>query len=449
MSLSYLDNAANEPLHPEVRRAVADAILELGETGGNPASSHTAGRRCAAMLANARARVATVIGADPAEVIFTGGGTESIALGIRGIAQGVKDQNPLRNRIITSAVEHDAVTEAIKSLPEMLMEEIPVDSQGVVQVQQLLSTVESGLEEALKLTAPDHNPKNTCGNKAKLQVENEKEAETSIVSLKAGRKSKPVKPDEAGLPALVAVMAVGNENGVIQPVCQIVSELEERYGSRKVPVFTDAIQALGKIPVDFDAWGVDAMSITGHKIGGPVSAGALIMKRDVPYRFERKGGGQERTVRGGTPDILGAIGLATAMEVAETNREENNKKYRLYRESLLAGLAHIPGVKLATQAQTTPGIIQLLLDGCEAEALLMALDQAEVCVSAGSACHTGVSRPSKVLLAQGLDEETALGVIRISMGWQTTQREIDHFLEALPAAIEVSRRFNLRRKGRN
>ena len=413
MQLTYLDNAASEPLRPKVLDAMADAVRSVAGLGLNPSSAHTAGRRAAALLETARAQVARALGAEPAEVIFTGGGTDSCALALRGLARAARLQESSRTQVVISQVEHDAVRLNARDLAAdgFELKVLPVTSQGVADLEDVRSL----------------NPATV---------------------------------------AVLSVMSVCNENGVIQPlndICQIVREKEHEYilennavlpavslpgnTSRKsadknrIAIHSDAIAAAGRQEINFADSPVDAISLACHKVGGPAALGILLARREVNIASDRRGGGQERALRAGTQDVIAAVGAATAIEAAQQELAETTRRHQQLREQLLQGALTIPGVKLASEALAVPGIIQFALEGAEAEGLLFALDQAGICASAGSACHTGVARPSPVLLAQGYSEQDALGSLRISFGWSTRREDIDRLLQALPHALSASRKL--------
>lgn len=485
--LCYLDNAAAEPLRPEVMARIQATWQDLGGLGANPSSSHAAGRRAAAILETARAQIARLLGADPAEVLFTGGGSESVALAVRGIATArhlaqhhaqrhaqdlTRHQSgPDQSEVWYSAIEHDSVRQAAHSLAPLgiTSRELAVDAHGVLCLPLALSP-EPARPDLLDVPAAEPlpgadtpAPKTAPSPSGKSPTAQEKRtlppparptspdrpggpvADTPAVP------DRPQLPDQHQIPALVSVMSVCNENGVIQPLAKLRAYLDKEF-PQHVPLHTDAIQAAGRLPLNFHHLGVDAMSIAAHKFGGPTNAGLLVVKRDTPLVSDRKGGGQERQIRGGTQDVLAAAGLAAALELAETEREKQVKTQTELRKQLLTGIAqleetqHLSGIKPSTQAPAVPGIVQLVLERCQAEALLLGMDQAGVCVSAGSACHTGVARPSNVLLAQGYDAQSALGTLRISFGWQTTAADVDRFLAALPQAVALARRLNDRKE---
>ena len=413
MQLTYLDNAASEPLRPKVLDAMADAARSVAGLGLNPSSAHTAGRRAAALLETARAQVARALGAEPAEVIFTGGGTDSCALALRGLARAARLHDSSRTQVVISQVEHDAVGLNARDLAAdgFELKVLPVTSQGVVDLEDVRSL----------------NPATV---------------------------------------AVLSVMSVCNENGVIQPlhdICQIVREKEHEYipennavlpavslpgntyrksaDKSRCAIHSDAIAAAGRQAINFAKSPADALSIACHKVGGPAALGILLARREVNLASDRRGGGQERALRAGTQDVIAAVGAATAIEAAQQELAENTRRHQQLREKLLQGALRIPGVKLASEALAVPGIIQFALEGAEAEGLLFALDQAGICASAGSACHTGVARPSPVLLAQGYSEQDALGSLRISFGWSTCHEDVERFLQALPGALSASRKL--------
>ena len=408
MELAYLDNAASEPLRPEVLAAMNDVAASLAGIGANPFSAHAAGRKAAALLETARARVARALGAEPAEVIFTGGGTDSCALALRGLARAARRQEPHRTQIVVSQVEHDAVGLNARDLQTagFQVQVLPVDSGGVVELEAV---------SALDTT----------------QI------------------------------AAVSVMSVCNENGVVQPVSELCHLLGEKAAATRgrqtdhsavgkgsgsgsdsgFAIHTDAIAAAGRQEINFADSPVDAISLACHKVGGPASLGVLLARREVKIASDRRGGGQERALRAGTQDVIAAVGAAAAFTAAQQELAGTTRRHQQLREKLLQGALAIPGVKLASEALAVPGIIQFALGGAEAEGLLFALDQAGICASAGSACHTGVARPSPVLLAQGYSEQDALGSLRISFGWSTRDEDVERLLQALPGALSASRKL--------
>ncbi len=386
--MAYLDHAATTPMLPEAVDAVAAAMRDWG----NPSSLHASGRRARRLVEESRERIAAAIGARPYEVVFTGGGTESDNLGVKGIFWARRAADPRRRRVLASAVEHHAVLDAVEWLQRHEGAEVtwlPVDRLGRVHPD----TLAEALAEA--------------GDTA----------------------------------ALVTVMWANNEVGTIQPVRELAA-VAAGYG---VPFHTDAVQAVGTLPVDVAAAGVDALTLTGHKLGGPVGAGALVLGRDVACTPLLHGGGQERDVRSGTLHTPGIVGLAVAVDVAVAARPETSARVAALRDDLVAGvLARVPDAVLGGDpVDRLPGNAHFSFPGCEGDSLLMLLDARGVECSTGSACSAGVARPSHVLIAMGADPEQARGSLRFSLGHSSTRADVAALLDALPPAVERGRRAGL------
>ncbi|WP_461171869.1 cysteine desulfurase [Arthrobacter sp. Z1-9] len=385
----YLDHAATTPLSPE---ALAALTRELARTG-NPSSLHGAGRRARRAVEDAREALAAAAGAHPSEVIFTSGGTEADNLAVKGLYWSRVAENPARRRILCSAVEHHAVMDTVEWLERHEGAEVtwlPVDSDGVVDL---------GFLEAELCRDPD-----------------------TI--------------------ALVTVMWANNEVGTIQPVERVV-ELAHAVG---VPVHSDAVQAFGSLPVGFKASGLDAMSISGHKIGGPVGVGALLLGRAVKLTPVQHGGGQERDVRSGTLDTASIAAFAAAAETATANLGAESARIAALRDRLIDGVREqVPEAVLrgAPAPGRLPGNAHFTFPGCEGDSLLFLLDLAGVESSTGSACTAGVPRPSHVLLAMGLDEETARGAQRFTLGHSSKAEDVDALLAALPGAYSRARQAGM------
>ncbi|WP_411373747.1 cysteine desulfurase family protein [Arthrobacter sp. MPF02] len=385
----YLDHAATTPLSAE---ALAALTRELTRTG-NPSSLHGSGRRARRAVEDAREVVAEAAGAHPSEVIFTSGGTESDNLAVKGLYWSRLAANPARRRILCSAVEHHAVLDTVEWLERhegARVTWLPVDAEGVVEL-------------------------------AVLEEELAREPDTI---------------------ALVTVMWANNEVGTIQPVHRIV-ELAHAAG---VPVHSDAVQAFGSLPVDFRESGLDAMSISGHKIGGPVGVGALLLGRAVKLTPVQHGGGQERDVRSGTLDTASIAAFAAASHAATAGLATEAERIAALRDRLIDGvLARVPDAVLrgAPGAGRLPGNAHFTFPGCEGDSLLFLLDLAGVESSTGSACTAGVPRPSHVLLAMGLDEETARGAQRFTLGHASTEADVDALLAALPDAYARARQAGM------
>lgn len=385
----YLDHAATTPIAAE---ALAALTRELARTG-NPSSLHSAGRRARRSVEDARETIAASAGAHPSEIVFTSGGTEADNLAVKGLYWSRRGDDPGRRRILCSAVEHHAVLDTVEWLERHEGAEVswlPVNAEGVLDLEAF---------EAELLRDPE-----------------------SI--------------------ALVTVMWANNEVGTIQPVQRVV-ELSHRVG---VPVHSDAVQAFGSIPVDFKASGLDAMSISGHKIGGPVGVGALILGRAVKLTPVQHGGGQERDVRSGTLDTASIAAFAAAAESAARNLPAESARITALRDRLILGVREaVPSAVLrgAPGAGRLPGNAHFTFPGCEGDSLLFLLDLAGVESSTGSACTAGVPRPSHVLLAMGLDEETARGAQRFTLGHPSTEADVDALLAALPAAYSRARQAGM------
>ncbi|MDR7082412.1 cysteine desulfurase [Arthrobacter ginsengisoli] len=385
----YLDHAATTTLAPE---ALAALTRELARTG-NPSSLHGSGRSARRAVEDGREALAAAAGAHPSEVIFTSGGTEADNLAVKGLYWARRAENPARTRILCSAVEHHAVLDTVEWLERHEGAEacwLPVGADGVVDLAVL-------------------------------------EAELAR--------------DPASI-ALVTVMWANNEVGSIQPIAEVVG-LAHRAG---VPVHSDAVQAFGSVPVDFRASGLDAMSISGHKIGGPVGVGALLLGRAVKLTPVQHGGGQERDVRSGTLDTASIAAFAAAAEAVAAKLPEEAARIAALRDRLIDGvLAAVPDAVLrgAPGSGRLPGNAHFTFPGCEGDSLLFLLDLAGVESSTGSACTAGVPRPSHVLLAMGLDEDTARGAQRFSLGHASTGADVDALLAALPGAYTRARQAGM------
>jgi cysteine desulfurase len=380
--VAYLDHAASTPMLPE---AVAAMTAAMAATG-NPSSLHTSGRKARRVVEESRESLARSLGARPSEVVFTGGGTESDNLAVKGMFFARRAADPRRTRILASAVEHHAVLDAVEWL---------VAHEGA-QVTWLEV-------DALGRVHPE------------------------VLDAALG-------PDVA----LATVMWVNNEVGTVQPI-RALADLAHQYD---VPLHTDAVQAVGQLPLDFAASGVDALTVTGHKFGGPLGVGALLLGRDVPCTPLLHGGGQERDVRSGTVDVPGVAGLAAAAAIATERQPESARRLRGLRDDLVSRVqAAVPDAVLNGDVGEgrLPGNAHFSFPGCEGDSLLLLLDARGVEVSTGSACSAGVARPSHVLLAMGADEERARASLRFSLGHTSTTDDIDALVDALPAVIDRAR----------
>jgi len=386
--MAYLDHAATTPMLPQAAEAMVAAFREVG----NASSLHAAGRRARRTVEESRERLAAAVGARPSEVILTGGGTESDNLAVKGIYWARRDAEPRRRRLIASAVEHHAVYDTVEWLAAHDGAEVgwlPVDALGRVHP--------AALADALAAA-----------------------------------------PDEV---ALVSVMWANNEVGTVQPVREL-AEVAHEYG---VPLHTDAVQAVGVLDVDFAASGADALTLTGHKLGGPFGVGALLLRRELACTPLLHGGGQERDVRSGTLDTPAVLGFSVATEVAVASRPDRAPNVAALRDALVAGVRErVPDAALnGDPVHRLPGIAHISFPGCEGDALLMLLDARGIECSTGSACSAGVARPSHVLLAMGATQERARGSLRFSLGHTSTPADVAALLEAIGPAVERARRAGL------
>ncbi|MGH3728865.1 MAG: cysteine desulfurase family protein [Micromonosporaceae bacterium] len=381
----YLDHAATTPMLPEALEAYVSVAREVG----NPSSLHASGRRARRMVEEAREQIAAALGARPSEVVFTGGGTESDNLAIKGTFWARRSADPVRRRVIASAVEHHAALDSVIWLEQhegATVTWLDVDDVGRVRL------------DALDAALAEH----------------------------------------AGEVALVTTMWANNEVGTVQPV----PEIAEAVQPYRIPYHSDAIQAVGQVPVDFAGSGVTALSVTGHKLGGPHGVGALLLRREADTTPLLHGGGQEREVRSGTLGVPGIVAFAVAVECAVKRQAETAVALAALREELIERVrAAVPDAVLnGDPVHRLPGNAHFLFPGCEGDALLMLLDAAGIECSTGSACSAGVAQPSHVLLAMGADPDLARSSLRLSLGHTSTREDVDALVAALPAAVERARR---------
>jgi cysteine desulfurase len=385
---AYLDHAATTPMSAA---ALAAFVAEAQRTG-NASSLHSAGRTSRRAVEEARETLAKSLGARPSEVIFTSGGTESDNLAIKGIFWGRRAQDPRRTRILVSAVEHHAVLDPAFWLAGHAGADIvllPVDGDGRLDL------------DALRAELAAHA------------------AET----------------------ALISVMWANNEVGTIQPVRDVVRAARP-YG---IPVHTDAVQAVGQAEVDFTESGVDAMTVTGHKLGGPVGVGALLARRDLALDAVIHGGGQERGVRSGTLDVASIAAFGVAVRHAVDCVPDRAARLSALRDDLVARVRAVaPSAVLRGPDEASgdrlPGNAHFTFPGAEGDSLLYLLDSAGVQASTGSACQAGVPQPSHVLLAMGADDDRARSSLRFTLGHTSAGDDVDALIAALPGAVERARR---------
>jgi cysteine desulfurase len=392
MSTVYLDHAATTPMLPE---AVATVTAHLS-TVGNASSLHASGRAARRVVEESRETIAEALGARPSEVIFTGGGTEADNLAVKGLYWARNAADPRRRRVLVSAVEHHAVLDAAAWLGSACgaqVEWLPVDSVGRVDVEAVRASIER---------------------------------------------------DPASV-ALLTVMWANNEVGTVQPVAELAALAREF----DIPVHTDAVQAVGQLPVDFASSGVDAMTVTGHKLGGPMGVGALVLRREITLTPLLHGGGQEREVRSGTLDVAAIAGFATAVRIATQRQPELAARLSELRDELVQRvLAAVPDATLNGDpsfelSRRLPGNAHFSFAGCEGDSLLLLLDARGIECSTGSACSAGVAEPSHVLLAMGQDELRARGSLRFSLGHTSTRADVEALSEAIGPVVERARAAGL------
>ncbi len=355
--------------------AVLEAMLPyLREHFGNPSSVHRLGRRARAAIDGAREQVAALVNAHPSQVVFTSGGTEANNLAIKGVAT-----NNRPGRILIGATEHPSVAEAALSLTEngWQVERLPVDRKGVLQRDVLSAHARQGA-------------------------------------------------------ALISVMYANNETGVVQDIAAIADVAK----AHNALLHTDAVQAAGKLPLDFGACGTHLLSMSAHKIGGPKGVGALIVDKAVELRPLLHGGGQEKERRSGTENVAGIVGFGAAAALVQERLAAYSLRVARLREQLESGLCALEGVEIfSQQALRVPNTTCFGVHGMDGETLVLNLDRQGFAVSSGSACASGSADPSPVLLAMGVDRELARGGLRVSFGWGNTEADVDGFLVALAKVL--------------
>ena len=383
----YLDHAATTPMLPEAIAAMTEELARLG----NPSSLHNAGRRARRVVEESREQIAEAFGARPSELIFTSGGTEADNLAVKGLFWARRQAGGRRTRVLTTAVEHHAVLDSVRWL---------IDAEGA-QADWL------GVDDAGLVAAE---------------------------VLRAALSSDPASA------AVISVMWANNEVGAVQPIPSLAAVAHE-FG---VPFHTDAVQAAAQLPVNFAASGADALTVTGHKLGGPVGAGALILGRNLAPVPVLHGGGQERDIRSGTLDAPAIRAFAVAAVASARRRAAEARRIAALRDDLIRQvLLAVPDAVLngpPPGQDRLPGNAHFSFPRCEGDALLLLLDARGIACSTGSACTAGVAEPSHVLLAMGADEERARGSLRFSLGHTTTQADIDALGAAIGDAVTRARR---------
>ena len=371
----YLDYASTTPVHPKVLEAVAPYWRQ---EFGNPSNLYALGRRAGDALERARAQVAAILGSHEDEIVFTGGGSESDNLALKGVALAA----PRRRHLVTTTIEHSAVLGAARDLQEhwgMEVTYVPVDERGIVDPAAVVAALR-----------PD-----TC---------------------------------------LVSVMLANNEIGTIQPVAEIARACR----ARGVPIHTDAVQAAGFLDLNVDRLGVDLLSLSGHKVYAPKGVGVLYVRRDTRLVPLIHGGNQEGQRRAGTQNVAGIVGCGVALELVEQHRAATCARLTALRDRLIAGIeAAVPGALLnGDRHRRLPGNASFCFGDVQGETILLELEHDDVYASSGSACHAGSQDPSHVLLAIGRSAELAHTAVRLTLGAPTTEAEIDRVLDLLPLAVE-------------
>ena len=375
MKRVYLDHAATTPLAPEVAEAMAGV---LRETHGNPSSVYAEGRAARALVDRARDEVASALGASAAEIVFTSGGTEADNLALRGTFAARKGEG---DGIVTTAVEHHAVLDTAHDLAEhhrARLVVLPVDGSGRVSEAQVAAALD-------------------------------------------------------GRTVIVSVMHGNNEIGTLQPI----AEIGAACAARGVTFHTDAVQTVGALPFDVADIPVDLVSINAHKFYGPKGVGALYVRKGTRLATQQTGGGQERGRRTGTENVAGIVGLGVAMRLAVAHRASESARQAELRDRLIEGIrARVPDARLTGHpTQRLPNNASFCFPGTQGEALVIALDLAGFAVSSGSACTSGDTEPSHVILALGIEREIAQGSLRLTVGRDTTGADIDALLDALPPVV--------------
>lgn len=380
MKKVYLDNSATTKVSDEVISAM---LPYFTEKYGNPSSLHTSGREAREAIETARNKIAGTIGANPAEIVFTSGGTESDNIAIIGGALANRKKG---NHIITSAIEHPAVLETCRHLEKegFKVTYVPVDPDGILKLDEL--------EKAIT-------------------------AETTLIT----------------------VMHVNNEIGTIQPIKEIGKIAREK----DIYFHTDAVQSFGKIPVNVEDLGVDMLALSGHKIHGPKGVGVLYLRKGTPVRSLTFGGGHERGVRSGTENVSGIVGMAKACELAARDFDRNVEHMTRLRDRLMDGLLKIEHCRLnGSRKNRSPNNVNISYSFVEGESMVLLLDMKGIEVSTGSACSSKKLEASHVLLSCGLDPETAHGSLRMTNSKYNTEEEIDYVIETLPGIVSRLREMS-------
>ena len=375
MDRVYLDHAATTPVDPEVAEAMSRVLREIH---GNPSSIYAEGRAARTAVDRAREEVAAAINADPSEIVFTSGGTEADNLALRGAMAARREE---RDGLVTTAVEHHAVIDTARDLEHrtgVRLDVVGVDRHGIVDPEAIRDAIDE---------------------------------RTSLVS----------------------VMHANNEIGTIEPIGEIGAVCRDEG----VTFHSDAVQTVGALEVDVRTLPIDLLSINAHKFYGPKGVGALYVRRSTRLATMQTGGGQEKGRRTGTENVAGIVGLGVAMRIARERRPTESPRQSRLRDRIIAGVrARIADAVLTGHpAERLPNNASFCIPGTDGESLIVALDLEGFAVSSGSACTSGETEPSQVLLAVGIDRELAKGSLRVTVGRSTTEAQVDHFLDALSRVV--------------
>ncbi len=385
-TIIYLDHAASTRLQPEALQAM---LPHLEGHFGNPSGTYALGRQAARTIDNARSTVASLLGARPREILFTGPGTESINAAIKGVASAQK-QAGLGDHIVTTTIEHHAVLHSCEYLEKFgfSVTQAPVDRYGIVSPDAIAGAM------------------------------NERTV-------------------------LVSVMLANNEIGTIEPLPEISQAVRARAKSlgRSVVLHTDAVQGANSLDLDVDRLGVDLLSLSAHKFGGPKGSGVLYMRRGTPFLAQMSGGGQERQRRAGTENVASIVGLATALAEVQAQRDDYTSACRGLTTQLVEGILRtIDGAKLTGHPEMRlPNNAHFSFEGARSDTMLDALDMLGIAASAGSACDSATWEPSHVLAATGMPLRRAVGALRLTVGPENTPQEMEHVLAVLPDIVAASR----------
>lgn len=390
----YLDHAATTPMLPAAIEAMTS---HLGRTG-NASSLHGSGRAARRTVEESRETIAEALNAQPSEIVFTSGGTEADNLALKGLWWARLADNPKRRRILLSGIEHHAVLDPAIWLAQhegAEIEWLPVDELGRVRPDSVAEAIAKDPESV----------------------------------------------------SFVTLMMANNEVGTLQPILEIAAIAK----AHDIPMHTDAVQAIGQVPVDFANSNLDAMTVSAHKLGGPFGIGALVVRKETQLVPIVHGGGQERDVRSGTLDTPATAGFAVAIAHSIKHQPDESQRLTELRDALIRGvLDTVPGAKLSGDpVGRLPGNAHLSFSGCEGDSLLLLLDARGIEVSTGSACNAGVAEPSHVLLAMGYDDQRARGSLRFTLGHTSTRADVDAVLDNIGPVVERAKSAGLQNVGRN